>query len=54
MDGAGQLALLDLLGLAHVDDHGAVAEDGLDVGRVDLVDLALDLADELGARGAHG
>ena len=38
--GAGELALLELLGLADVDDRHALAEDLGDLGRVDLRDLA--------------
>ena len=52
--GAGDLALGDLLVLADVDDGDALVEERLDVRRVDLGDLALGLADELGAGRAHG
>jgi DNA-binding MarR family transcriptional regulator len=38
VDGAGQLALGDLFGLAHVDDDRAVAEDAVDLRRIDLVE----------------
>jgi hypothetical protein len=43
------MAGLELVRLAHVDHHGAVAELPVDVGRVDLVDLATDLLDDFGA-----
>ena len=46
--------LRDLVRLANVDDDDAVLAEVLaDLGRVDLVDLALDLADELSAGGGH-
>jgi hypothetical protein len=51
--GAGELALGDLVGLADVDDGDALVEEAVDVGGIDLVDLALDLLDELGT-GWHG
>jgi hypothetical protein len=47
--GTGELALGDLVVLADIDDDRAVAELLVDLGRVDLVDLGLDLADELRA-----
>ena len=52
--GAGQVGLLELVLLADVDDHGAVAVLGerVDVLRIDLLDLLLDLADEFCA-GRH-
>jgi hypothetical protein len=50
---AGQVALGELLGLADVDHDGAVTELLADVGGVDLLDAALDLAQELRARRAH-
>ena len=41
VDGAGQVARLELVLLAHVDENGTVAVllERVDVGRVDLVDL---------------
>src|SRR3954468_1604021 len=51
---ARDVARVPLLALAHVDEDHAVAEVRLNVGRVDLVDLALDLADDLRAGRAHG
>jgi len=53
VDGARKVARLELLGLAHVDDDRAVAQLALDVGGVDLVDLATDVADDLRSGGAH-
>jgi hypothetical protein len=52
VDGAGDVGLLELVLLAHVDDHGAVAvlPELVDVLRVHLLDLLLDLADEFCAR----
>ena len=44
---------LELLTLADVDEHDAVAEPLVHLGRVDLVDPLLDLLDDLGARRAH-
>ena len=51
--GARDVAAVPLLGLAHVDDGEAVAEVLGDLGRVDLLDLLLDLPDDLGAGRAH-
>jgi hypothetical protein len=47
------VGLLELVLLADVDDHGAVSVLGelLDVARVDLADLFLHLADQLGTAG---
>ena len=53
VDGAGDVSPVPLLGLAHVDEHDAVAEVLGDLGRVDLVDLLLDLPDDLGSGRAH-
>ena len=51
--GAGEVGLLELVLLADVDDHGAVRRSGelVDVAGVDLADLFLHLADQLGAAG---
>jgi hypothetical protein len=50
--GARQVRLLELVLLAYVDDHGAVAvmRQLLDVLGIDLLDLLLDVADEVCAR----
>jgi hypothetical protein len=52
--GAGQVRLLELVLLAHVDDHGAVAvlRQLVDVPGVDLLDLLFDPADDVRA-GSH-
>ncbi len=42
--GAGQVARGELVGLAHVDQRDALVDQLVDLCRVDLVDLALDLA----------
>ena len=47
--GAGQVPGGELLGLAHVDDRHALVDQLAHLGRVDLVDLALDLAEQLRA-----
>jgi hypothetical protein len=47
--GPGKVAGLELVRLAHVHHDRAVAELPVDVGRVDLVDLATDLLDDFGA-----
>jgi hypothetical protein len=51
------VAGLELVGLAHVDEDGAVPVPGVrrgpHLGGVDLVDAALDLPDDLGS-GGHG
>ena len=54
--GAGDVAGVPLVGLAHVEQHDAVAvasRVGLDLGGVDLLDLAADLADDLRPGWAH-
>ena len=48
--GAGQVSGGELLGLAHVDDRDALVDQLVDLGRVDLLDLALDLAEKLRCR----
>ena len=52
VDGAREVRLLELVLLAHVDDHGTVAVllELVDVLRIDLLDLLLDLANQLCAR----
>src|SRR5690606_11491503 len=52
--GAGQVAGVPVLGLAHVDDGDPLVEEAVDLRGVDLGDLVLDLADVLGAAGSHG
>ena len=54
MHGAGDVPAVPLLRLAHVDQGDAVAEVLGDLGRVDLLDLLLDLPDDLGSGRAHG
>ena len=54
VDRARDVTGVPLLALADVDEDDAVAEVRLDLGRVDLLDLALDLADDLRAGRAHG
>src|SRR5947209_8104866 len=51
--GTREVALVPLLGLAHVDDRDRVVEQSVDVGRIDLLDLLLDLPDVVGAGGGH-
>ena len=45
--GARQVAGRELFGLAHVDDRDALVEQLVDLGGVDLLDLALDLSEKL-------
>ena len=51
--GAGEVARGELFGAADVDDRHALADQLLDLGRVDLLDLALDTAEKLGSGDAH-
>ena len=52
--GAREVAAVPLLGLPDVDERNALAARQLvDLGRVDLLDLLLDLTDELGSGWAH-
>ena len=51
--GARDVTLVPLLGLPDVDDRDGVAEQPVDLGGVDLVDLLLDLPDVVGAGGGH-
>src|SRR2546421_686912 len=51
--GTRDVALVPLLGLAHVDDRHAVVEVLVNGRGIDLGDLLLDLADEVGAGGRH-
>jgi hypothetical protein len=53
VDGARDVPGAPLLGLAHVDDDGAVGHLVADLGGIDLVDPALDLAKNFGSGGAH-
>jgi hypothetical protein len=43
----GQEAGLGLLGLPDVDDRNALVRELVDLGRIDLPDVILDLTDEL-------
>ncbi len=52
--GARDVSGRPLLRLADVDHHGAVTDLLADVGRIDLLDPALDLAENLGSGRAHG
>ena len=49
MNGAGQVTLVVLVLLAHVDDDGVVpvVHDVVDLARVDFLDLLLDLPEKL-------
>ena len=51
----GQVPGVPLVALAHVEQHDAVAvgQGRLDVGGIDLLDLAADLADDLRAGWTH-
>ena len=51
--GTRDVPAIPLLGLAHVDEHDAVAEVLGDRGRIDLLDLLLDLPNDLGSGRAH-
>ena len=51
--GAGQVAPVPLVGLAHVDEDDPVPEMLGHLGRIDLLHLALDLPDDLGSGRAH-
>src|SRR5215207_4704876 len=51
--GAGDVPAIPLLRLAHVHEGDAVAEVLGDLGRIDLLDLLLDLPDDLGSGRAH-
>jgi hypothetical protein len=53
--GARDVPGVPLLALAHVEEHDpvAVGKRRLDLGGIDLLDLAADLADDLRARRTH-